>query len=107
MKKILFFFPAIISTIVYGLLAVLGGIGTIHPLVAVWLLLFLSAGALLRKAKVIGGIFGMIPALQLIYMGTQETGQIIEETPIGIIILLYYMVCIYFVYKKNVSKKSS
>ena len=107
MKKIVFFIPAIISRIFYVLLAVLGGVGAIHPIVAVWLFLFWISSALLRKAKVIGGIFGIIPALHLIYMGTQETGQIIKETPIGIVVLLYYAVCIYFVYKKNVTKIDS
>ncbi|MEG3007509.1 MAG: hypothetical protein RR806_08570 [Oscillospiraceae bacterium] len=84
MKKIVFFIPAIIFTIVYGSAAVFGGIGMIQPIAAVWLLLYWSAGALLGKTKAIGGILGILPALQLIYMGTQETGQIIKETPIGV-----------------------
>lgn len=106
MKKILFFIPAIIFTIFYGWVA-LDGVGAINPIVIVWLLLFWIAGVLLSKAMFWGGLFGVIPALYLIYMGTQETGQIINETPIGVVVLLYYAVCIYYVYKKNLSKSGS
>lgn len=104
MKKLIFFIPAIVFTILYGC-AALGGMGAIHPIVIVWLLLFWIAGALLSKAMFWGGILGVIPAVYFIYMGTQETGQIISETPIGIVVLLYYVICIYCVYKKNTSKK--
>lgn len=106
MKKLIFFIPAIVFTILYGC-AALEGIGAIHPIAIVWLLLFWSAGVLLSKAIFWGGLLGIIPAACFIYMGTQETGQIISETPIGIAILLYYGVCIYCVYKKNLSKSGS
>ncbi|MEG2234792.1 MAG: hypothetical protein RRZ42_09220 [Oscillospiraceae bacterium] len=106
MKKLWFFIPAVVFTLLYGWLA-LYGIGAIHPVVAVWLALFWIAGVLLSKTMFWGGLLGVIPALHLIYMGTQETGQIISETPIGIVVLLYYAVCIYFVYKKNISKNAS
>lgn len=100
MKRILYFLPAIVFTIFYGW-AALGGIGAIHPIVIVWLILFWIAGILLSKTIFWGGLFGVIPAAYFIYMGTQETGQIISETPIGIVVLLYYVACIYNVYKKS------
>lgn len=100
MKKLIFFIPAIIFTILYGC-AALGGIGAIHPIVIVWLLLFWAAGILLSKAIFWGGLFGVIPAACFIYMGTLETGQIISEMPIGIVVLLYYAVCIFYVYKRS------
>lgn len=103
MKKILFFIPAIVFTIFYGLLG-LGGIGAIHPIVILWLALFWISGILLSKTLFWGGLLGVIPAACFIYMGTQETGQIIKETPIGIVVLLYYAVCIYYVYKKGCSR---
>lgn len=106
MKRIVFLIPAIISTIFYGYLA-LDGIGALHPVVAVWMAMFWIAGVLLNNGMYWGGLFGLIPAVCFIYMGTQETGQIISETPIGIIVLLYYAVCIYLVYKKNFSKSDS
>ena len=100
MKKILFFIPAIVFTIFYGL-AASGGIGDINPIVILWLALFWISGILLSKTLFWGGLLGVIPAACFIYMGTQETGQIIKETPIGIVVLLYYAVCIYYVYKKG------
>lgn len=103
MKKTIFFIPAIIFSLLYGWLA-FGGAGAIHPIVIAWLLLFWSAGILLSKTIFWGGFLGVIPAIAFIYMGTQETGQIISETPIGIVLLLYYAVCAYFVFKKTKGK---
>lgn len=100
MKKILFFLPAIVFTIFY-VWVVFGGIGAVHPIVIVWLALFLAAGVLLSKDKFWGGLFGVIPAAAFIYMGTQTTGQIFNEAPVGIVVLLYYAVCIYCVYKNK------
>ena len=38
-------------------------------------------------------MFGIVTGVILIYMGMQETGQIIKEWPIGIIFCLYYIIC--------------
>ncbi len=103
MKKLVFFIPAIIFTIFYGLVA-LSGLSP-HSIVGVWLVLFWVSGILLSKAVFWGGVLGAIPAISFIYMGTQDTGQIISETPIGIVILFYYVVCTYYVYKKSISKR--
>lgn len=101
MRKLAYFIPAIVFTIMYGLAIVIGGIGSINPIVIVWVALLWIAGVLLNKGVVWGGLLGMIPGACFVYMGTQETGQIIKETPFGIIILFYYVLCIYFVYKKK------
>ncbi len=42
-----------------------------------------------------------IHAIHLIYMGTQETGQIINEMPIGIIVFIFYIICGSFIFYKN------
>lgn len=105
MKKLVFFIPAIIFTIFYGL-AAFGGMGAIHPSVMLWLALLWIAGVFLSKAMFWGGLLGFIPGVCFIYMGTQETGQIFKETPLGVIILLYYAACmIYCVYKKEARPK--
>lgn len=106
MKKLVFFIPAILFTIIYGLLAIVS-ITSIHPIAIVLLIMFWSAGVLLYKKVIWGGLLGIIPAAVFIYMGTQDTGQIFSETPIGIVILLYYVVCICWIYKKNISKSGS
>ncbi len=100
MRKITFFVPAIIFTFFYGLLASSGG-GALSSMVIVWLILFWIAGTLLSKSMFWGGLIGTIPAVCFIYMGTQETGQIMSETPIGIVVLLYYAICACCVYRKR------
>lgn len=47
----------------------------------------------MSKNKWWGCIFGIVIGILLMYMGTQETGQIINETPFGIIMCIYYIVC--------------
>lgn len=105
MKKLVFFIPAIIFTIYYGF-ALLAGMGAIHPIVLVYLVLFWIAGIFLSKAMFWGGLLGFIPGVCFTYMGTRETGQIYKETPVGVIILLYYAACIlYCVYKKKQAER--
>lgn len=106
MKKVVFYIPAIVLTIFYTWLASMG-IGAIHPIVAVWLLLLWVSGAFLNKNITLGGILGIIPATHWIYMSTQDTGQVINiERPLGIATLLYYAICIFWVYKKNITQKT-
>lgn len=103
MKKIVFYIPAIIFTAIFGSVAIIfGGIRVISPLVAVWLVLFFISGILLNKNMFLGSILGALPAIHMIYMGTKETGQIINEKPIGIVVLLFYIICGYAIYRKDI-----
>ncbi|WP_195985553.1 hypothetical protein [Clostridium sp. D33t1_170424_F3] len=104
MRKLAAFIPAIVCTIFYGWVALVGGMGSFSPMVVVWLALLWVAGVLLNKVIWWGGLFGIVTGACFIYMGTQETGQIMRETPFGVILLLYYAACSYFVYKKSGSK---
>jgi cbb3-type cytochrome oxidase subunit 3 len=100
MRKVIFYIPAIIFAILYGLLAI-SDIGAISPIIVVWLALFFIGGLMLHKNFFGGSLFGALPAIHLIYMGTQQTGQIFNEAPIGIVILIFYLLCGYFVYRSN------
>lgn len=93
MKKILYFLPFVLGFILYIFLGIVSSFGTINPFVWVALLLLLVAGLLMSKNKWWGCIFGIVIGILLMYMGTQETGQIINETPFGIIMCIYYIVC--------------
>lgn len=104
MKKIVFYIPAMIFTVLYGLAAI-SDIGAVSSFVIVWLLLFLVAGIFLSKGKFWGGILGALPAIHLIYMGTQETGQVINEMPIGIVVLIFYAICMLFIFNKSKKTK--
>ncbi len=106
MKNLLFYIPAIIFTLLYGILA-LNGVGAISSVVLVWLALWFISGFTLSKGRFWGCVFGVLPAIQLIYMGTRETGQIISETPIGIAILIFYVICGYWVYRNNKASSTS
>lgn len=103
MKKIIFYIPAIIFTIFYGMIAI-SNIGAISPIVIVWLVLFCVSGFILNKNVFWGGLLGTLPAIHLIYMGTQETGQIISEMPTGIVVLIFYIICGGFAFYKNRKK---
>lgn len=104
MKKIVYNMPAIIFTVFYGSVVAGGGIGIISPIVIVWLVLFFIGGILLSKNVFWGSLLGALPAISLIYMGTKETGQIINEMPIGIIILIFYIICGGYVFYKSKKK---
>ena len=55
----------------------------------------------MNKNKWNGSIIGIVIGIILIYMGTKETGQVIKETYLGIIIFLYYSLCGFISYKKG------
>ncbi len=48
MKKIMFYIPAIALVIFHGVIAI-SNIGTISPIVVVWLALFIMSGFILNK----------------------------------------------------------
>ncbi|WMJ90136.1 hypothetical protein [Anaerocolumna sp. MB42-C2] len=104
MRKIVYYIPTIIFSFFYSLVVIGGGISIISPVAAVWLVLFLTSGILLSKNIFWGSLLGALPAIHMIYMGTQETGQIINEIPIGIIVLVFYIICGSFVFFKNKKK---
>lgn len=101
MKKLIFFVPAILFTFFYGFIILVSGTVSLNPIVIVWLASMWIAGILLNRESWWGGLIGTIPGLCFIYMGTQDTGQIIKETPIGIVVLLFYVGCSLIIYKNN------
>lgn len=106
MRKIVFYIPAIIFAIFYGFVSI-SNIGAISPMVLVWVALFIISGVILNKNFFGGSLLGALPAIHLIYMGMQETGQIINEISIGIVILIFYIFCGYFVFRNNKKAKSN
>ena len=103
MTKILYYIPAIIFTLLYGLVSI-SGIAVIVPIAIIWLVLFFASGILLSRNLFWGALLGALPAIHMIYMGTRETGQIINEIPIGITILIYYIICGGVVFYKSKKK---
>lgn len=87
-----YFLPAVISLILYLMLAVNSGFGSLNPLVWCFVALLFVSAALMMQKKWWGCIGGCIAGAVLVYMGTQYTGQIISETPIGIVLCIYYVI---------------
>ncbi len=102
MRKVIYFLPAILFTLFYGFIGVAMSFKSISPIVILWLLLFAVSGCLLTKKVFWGALLGMLPAIHLIYMSTEETGQVVNiELPSGIIILCFYGICGYLLYKRK------
>lgn len=93
MKKIIYFIPAIISILFYGFIIIVDGFNSIKFLGYVAIFMMILSAFIMKYNKWWGSIFGIIVGLYMIYMGTQETGQIIKETPFGIIVCFYYVIC--------------
>ena len=102
MKKVLLYFPSIVYAIATIVLNII--LQTFSPLWYVWIALLWFCGFILNKGKVWGGLFGLLPAIHILYMSTQETGQVISEMPIGIIMALYILICMFVVWKKGTAK---
>ena len=103
MKKVLFYLPAIVyMTAVIALNIILK---TFSPLWYAWVILLWFGSFFLNKGKVWGGLLGLLPAVHILYMSTQNTGQIVSEAPLGIITAVYVLGSMLIVWKKGSSKK--
>ena len=75
-------------------------------MVMVWLACFWISAFLLHKGLFWGGVFGLFPAIHMIYMGNQYTGQVINiEIPLGVTVLLFYAILGFFLWKKKDTQK--
>ena len=100
-RRMLYFIPVLMFIIAYMVMLVFG-FGIVSVKEVVWLLLFLISGFLLSKEKVWGCLFGMIPAVIFIFMSTEHMGQVVNiELPLGIGLIIYYLICSFIVYKGN------
>lgn len=101
MRKYIGYIPAILFTTFY-LLVGLTGASFAMSMVLVWLACFWISAFLLHKGLFWGGVFGLFPAIHMMYMGTQYTGQVINiEIPLGIAILLFYVIYGFYLWKKK------
>ena len=105
MRKILYFLPFVLGAILYVFLGIASSFGSINPFVWIALGMLLISGILMYKNKWWGCLLGVLIGILLIYMGTRETGQIIKETPFGIIMCIYYIACAVFSYKNGSIKE--
>ena len=99
-KNIIYFLPAILGLCLYIFIGILADFSSIG--VGVWfaLLSLIISGILMKNNRSWGAVLGIIVGAILIYMGNQETGQIFKETPFGIVMCIYYIICGIISYKK-------
>lgn len=91
MKKIFYYIPFIV---IASVLLICGNSVTVEWLpITILLILFFVSGLLLSKRKSWGGIIGSISALYIIYDSFTNWKLGKEKCVIGIIILIYYIVC--------------
>lgn len=101
MKKYIGYIPAVLFTAFYLFVGITGASFTLSGVI-IWLACFWISALLLHKGLFWGGIFGLFPAVHMIYMGTKETGQVIDiEIPLGIALLLFYVIYGVFLWKKR------
>ena len=101
LKKALYFIPLIIGFILYTFISIVDGFNSINLYVWISLLVLFFSGALMDKNIWWGSFLGIAVGILLIYMGNQETGQIIKETLLGVIICIYYLICAIVSYKSK------
>lgn len=107
MKKILYYLPFVFGCILYIFVGMIGSFSAINPFVWIALGMLLISGFLMDKKKWWGSVLGILIGILLIYMGSQETGQIVSETSIGIIMCIYYIICGFVAYKKGMKRRNS
>ena len=92
MKKVFCFIPAILYLIFIVLFLGMGvGAGSLEPIAYSIFILFVVSGVLLSCRKWWGALIGVLPGIYFIYTSMFWHGQIINELPVGIAIILFYL----------------
>jgi len=93
MRKYIGYIPAVFFTAFYLMIGITGGTFTMS-MVLIWLACFFAAAVLLHQGAFWGGVFGILPALHMIYHGG-------IEMLFGIILLLFYLGLGIYLWKKR------
>ena len=93
MKKYLGYIPAVFFLAFY-LFSGLTGVSMAMGMILIWLACFLIAAVLLHKGILWGGIFGVFPALHMIYRGG-------SEILVGAVLLLFFGGLSVYLWKKR------
>ncbi len=93
MRKYIGYIPVVLFAIFY-LLSAFTGVGFSLSWILIRLVCFLIAAVLLHKGIIWGGVLGILPAAHMIYSGGYEI-------PVGIGILLFYIVLGVYLWKKK------
>ena len=106
MKKVLFLLPAVLSAVLYIAIGIFDSFNLMSPLAWIMILVLFISGFFMIKNKPYACIGGIFFGCYLIFMSTQYTGQIIDiERPMGIIFIVYYLICGLVIFKDNQRKE--
>ena len=100
MKRVIFYTPAAIFALCVIALNII--LKTPSPLWYAWVFLLWISGVIMNRGNAWGAAVGILPAAHLIYMSTQNTGQVINiELPLGLIIMLYFTACGFAIWRNQ------
>lgn len=101
MRRYIGYIPAVLFTAFY-LFSGLSGVSLTMPMIVFWLVCFWVSAFFLHKGLFWGGVFGFIPAINMLYMGGGYRGQVINiEIPLGVLLLLFYVFFGIYLWKKR------
>ena len=103
MKKVLYFIPAILYTvlIVYAFITT-----TVEFPAYILLALLWTTGGLLATNIFWGGLLGLLPAFGSLYSSTLGGKFATTERNIGIVLIIYYLICMFLVIYDKKKQKS-
>ena len=99
LKTIIYFLPLVVILMFYAVLGDWSNPISLNLSFLIPISLPLAAAVLMTKNKWWGCIFGIIMGIAIIYKGTLDTGQVINEIPSGIIFCIYNLICGLITYK--------
>lgn len=93
MKTLFYYIPPAVALLFYSFLTLTSGLGSINPIVWLFVVLLFIAALLLTKNKWWGALLGLVVGIILLWTSSQYTGQHIDiERPIGIVLCLFYII---------------
>ena len=104
-KKFIYYLPAIITTLLTLILLGLGARATNVFIIIAFVAVPWLAGLLLSLNKAWGALFGISFGLYWIYTSTLPGKHVFNEGNIGIFLVVYYLVCMVFVYSDKLKPK--
>ena len=99
MKKILYFIPAIIFCLLYGIAFI---VWDLEPVAYVFCLLLVLSGIILCYNKWWGAVPGIVMGIWLMALDLSTNGpKIIIQWPFGLVIVIYFILCGIVSYKNK------
>lgn len=93
MLNVIYFVPCILTGAMFVFFGLISSFSNIHSFAWVIVGVLGLAGYLLKNKKWWGSLFGIAVGLIAIYAGTKDTGQWVNEMPVGFVLCGYYVVC--------------